>query len=300
MTVLTPAPVPSVDLRVDRFVEAPEPLPLPAPGWGAAQALEALAEARLTLPHLPEATLVSVLTTVVMRAGDLAVKVYPPGTDAGHLERIRTEVSGTRAAVTPCSPPVTTSVGVVAVAPWLTVGRPVGWRQLGGLLRRFHADTDLAELPPWQPLRRLPSQVAGLDPDLAEVFLDARRQLLTALECTTSVLGYGVIHGDVSPANAMYGPRGPVLIDLDFAAHGPREYDLASAARRCASGELDRFTYRQFCRAYGFDVRGWDGLTLLDRVAELGGVAFALWDSRQQGLDVEWAGQAAQRWRTPL
>ena len=280
---------------------APVSLPLPVGSWGATEAMAALAEARPRLPdHLPDATVVSALTTVVLRAGDHAVKVYPPGTDAAHLNRLAFALSGSASAHLPRQPAVVTTYGVVTLTPWLPAARPVSWAELGAVLRAFHVEHATADVPRWTPLSRLPSQVAMLPSEQAAVLLDAREALLGALSEIRSEVGYGAIHGDVSPSNVMRTPAGPRLIDLDWVAWAPREYDLASAARRVRAGEISPRTYAGFCRAYGFDVRGWTGLSVLDRIADLGGVAFRLWDSRHHGLDLDWVHKEVRVWRTPL
>ncbi|MCW2802428.1 MAG: hypothetical protein QOF52_1448 [Propionibacteriaceae bacterium] len=284
---------------LDTSLLAVEPLPLPMVGWGESEAQAAVAEARLVVDLAP-ATVVSALTTVVLQAGDVAVKVYPPGTDPGHLADLSRQLAGTDTAVLLHQPPIVTSYGVVSLSRWLPGGRPASWPRVGSLLRRFHDHSATVVLAPWVPLRRLVPQVEGLPEESAAVLLDARATLLTALAEVLSVLGEGPIHGDVSPSNVLVGPDGPQFIDLDFAAHGPREYDLASAARRRASGEMNDRTYRKFCRRYGFDVREWDGLPLLNRIAELGAVAFRLWDSRHHGLDLDWLDETVGYWRTPL
>jgi Phosphotransferase enzyme family len=276
-------------------------LPLPLHGWGAEQALAALAEARDRVPlDSGTAAVVSALTTVVLRVGDQAVKVYPPGTDPAHLRRLSCALSGSPTAHVPVSDPVETSHGVVVAAPWLTDTRPVSWPDLGALLRAFHQDHAAADVPPWAPLSRLDSQVAGLPAEAAAVLRDARDTVLGALAEVRSELGEGTIHGDVSPSNVMWSPAGPRLIDLDWVGRAPREYDLSSASRRVANGEMSPETYDAFCAAYGFDVRSWAGLPLLDRIADLGGVAFRLWDSRHHGLDLDWVEDELRVWRTPL
>jgi hypothetical protein len=276
-------------------------LPLPTASWGLPEAREALAEAQLVLPvPLRRARVVSALTTVVLRAGQHAVKVYPPGTDAGHLAGITEALQGTGTALLPVCDPVVTSHGVVSVSPWLSGTRPVGWRDTGALLRRFHDAHADAPVPAWDPLRRVVALAADLPDDAAAVLLDARLALLTALSGLHSPLGVGVVHGDVSPSNVMRRPGGPVLIDLDFVARAPREYDLTSAARRYESGEIDAATYREFCDGYGSDVRSWDGRVVLDRIALLGGVAFRIWDDRRNGVPLGWLDQAVRHWRTAL
>jgi hypothetical protein len=228
------------------------------------------------------------------------VKVYPPGTDPQHLARLTTALAGSATALLPVAEPVVTSWGVVSVSPWLTGTRRVGWGATGTLLRRFHTEHADADVPAWDPLRRVVTQADGLPDDAAAVLLGARTALLDALAGLTSPLGTGVVHGDVSPHNVMHAGQVPLLIDLDFAARAPVEYDLTSAARRLDSGEIDRATYRAFCRGYGYDVRGWDGRVVLDRIALLGGVAFRLWDDRRQGAALDWLDDAVATWRTPL
>jgi Phosphotransferase enzyme family len=278
-----------------------DPLPLPVGRWGAEDALDALAEARLALPiPLRRPRVVSALTTVVLRSGQHAVKVYPPGTDPAHLARIGRALADTSTALLPVADPVVTSSGVVSVSPWLTDRRPVTWAEAGRLLAAFHAAHGRADVPAWDPLRRVVVLAADLPDEAAEVLLTARLELLAALAGLHSPLGVGVVHGDVSPANVMRGPHGPVLIDLDFVARAPREYDLTSAARRFEAGEIDAASYHGFCAGYGADVRSWDGRLVLDRIAQLGGVAFRIWDDRRGGRSLSWLDDAVRRWRTAL
>ncbi|WP_298459133.1 phosphotransferase enzyme family protein [uncultured Cellulomonas sp.] len=278
-----------------------DPLPLPAATWGAPDALDAVAEAALVLPlTLSRPRVVSALTTVVLRAGRHAVKVYPPGTDPAHLARTTAALAGTATALLPVAAPVVTSSGVVSVSPWLGDARPVGWAATGAVLRAFHDAHADADVPDWDPLRRLVALAPDLPDDAAGVLLDAREALLRALRGLHSPLGVGVVHGDLSPANVMRRGGHPVLIDLDFVARAPREYDLTSAARRFVAGELDAATYRAFCDAYGADVLGWDGRGVLDRIALLGGVAFRLWDDRRRGAALDWLDAAVREWRTPV
>lgn len=277
------------------------PLPLPGLSWGATDALAALAEARHSQPvPLPEASVVSALTTVVLRSGQHAIKVYPPGTDPAHLNRLADALAASGTAHLPISRATETPYGVVTVSPWLVAARPVSWAELGRLLRAFHDEHRAADIPHWRPLSRLPEQVRFLPDEQAEVLMEARAILLSALQEVGSVLGHGVIHGDVSPSNVMRSATGPRLIDLDWAARGPLEYDLAAAARRVRNGEISRRTYARFCAGYGHDVRSWPGLPVLDRIADLGGVAFRIWDSRHHGLDLDWVAEEVKVWQRPV
>jgi Phosphotransferase enzyme family len=282
-------------------------LPLPGQEWGPADALAALEEARPALGRVLDGThdgpipaavrVVSALTTVVLQAGPHAVKVYPPGTRAAHLARSAAALAGSATAHLPTAGPVVTATGVVTVSPWLDPAAPVTWPELGGLLRDFHRDHRHADVPRWSPLSRLASQVVGLPPAAARVLLRARDRLLADLDGVASDLGVGVIHGDVSLANALRSPDGPRLIDLDWVALAPLEYDLASSARRFRAGEISGETYEAFCTAYGADVLSWPGLDVLDRIADLGGVAFRLWDDRHRGRSLAWVADEVEVWR---
>jgi hypothetical protein len=168
VTVLDPAaaPVPTVGappisaLPVDPLPVDPlpvDPLPLPQPGWGADQAREAVAEAALVLPELAgPAHLVRAVATVVLRVGDRAVKVHPPGTDPMHLARVHAVLSDSPVALTATAAPVVTSHGVVTVTPWTPPEQPLGWGAVGEVLRVLHELPTAMALPPWVPLRRLP------------------------------------------------------------------------------------------------------------------------------------------------
>ena len=315
MTILLPAePLPGLGheallVAVRTPTETPaQRLPLPATGWGTAEAMQAWEAARGLLPMQvtgplllgAPVTLVSALTTVVLRVGDWAVKVYPPGTDAAHVGGVAEALRGSGTAHLPVCDPVETAHGVVTVFAWLPHARPVSWAETGRLLRDFHSEHGGAALPRWQPLSRLESQVTGLPPEQAAVLRTARTVLLDALAGVSSDLGEGPIHGDVSPVNVMRTAAGPRLIDLDWVAVGPREYDLAAAARRLRDGEISRGAYRRFCHAYGHDVRSWAGLPLVDRVAELGGVVFRIWDCRHHGWSTDWLEEELLSWRDPL
>jgi hypothetical protein len=297
MTLLpAAAPVVAPD---DRVLDTAFPLPLP--GWGAADAVAALSQAGPMLPvPLADCAVVSALTTVVLRAGAYAVKVYPPGTDPEHLRHLTAALSGSTAAHVPCAPPVVTDHGVLVLSTWQPATGPVSWSRLGGLLRSFHDQHADVPMAPWAPLSRLPGQAALLPPEAAGVLVEARAALLDALAGVRSELGEGLIHGDVSPSNVLGTPDGPRLIDLDWVARAPREYDLSSASRRYRAGEISRRTYAGFCRGYGFDVCSWPGLPVLDRVADLGGVVFRIWDSLHRGRDLRWLDRELRRWRTPL
>ena len=175
---------------------------------------------------------------------------------------------------------VVTSHGVVTVTPWTPAGPPLSWAEVGATLRALHDLPSATALPAWTPLRRLPAQLDHLPTAYAAIVLGARAAVLERLADLPPVLPAGAVHGDVSPDNVLRTAGGPRWIDLDFAAHGPREYDLSAVVRRYAAGEVGEADYRAFCRAYGADLRGWPGLAVYDALCGLSGLGFRLWLDR--------------------
>jgi len=258
----------------------------------------------LTEHHVATARVVQVVSTAVLEVAGLAVKIYPFGTDPARLSAQGRAVSTADGLwVAPVAAPVETAHGVAVAYPWLPPAEPVSWAEVGRLLRIWHSmPVDPTDLPRWTPLRRLPDQVAAYaarpdaDPGLVRVALAARDALLARVDNLTSDLGTGVIHGDVSPANVLRRDGRPVLIDSDFVAVGPLEYDLVSAAQRRERGDIDEGEYLAFCDAYGYDVRSWPGLGLVEEICSLGAVTFRLWCGVQRGEDVSWLGAALARY----
>jgi hypothetical protein len=306
----TVLPRPVVPRRVpSRTVVAPV-IPaarVPAdPPFGLPEALATLHSAAPALglgpAELATARVVQLVSTAVLEVGGLAVKIHPTGTDAPRLAAQGAVLDGDLW-VPPVGPPVVTPHGVAVAYPWLVPAHPVSWPEVGGLLRAWHATpVDPRGLPRWTPLRRLPAQVAAYaelpdhDPGLVRLALAARESLLARVGALEPVLGTGVIHGDVSPSNVLRRGGLPVLIDSDFVAVGPLEYDLVAAAQRRERGEIDEATYLAFADAYGFDVRAWSGLGLVEEICGLGAVTFRLRCAVQRGEDVGWLGGALARY----
>jgi Phosphotransferase enzyme family len=291
VTVLDPfaahvAPVPAA---VTAAVLPVDPLPLPQPGWGAVQALDAVAEAALVLPQLAApARVVRAVSTVVLQVGECAVKVHPPGTDPTHLARVHAVLADSPVALTAVAAPVVTSHGVVTVTPWTPPAQPLGWGEVGEVLRTLHDLPTAAALPAWVPLRRLPAQLLELPGEQARQLLDHRSALLDRLAGLVPALPAGAVHGDVSPDNVLATASGPRWIDLDFACAGLREYDVAAVVRRYGLGELSDADYRAFVHGYEADLRGWPGLALLDELCVLSGAGFRLWTDRCAGRPSDW------------
>ena len=67
-----------------------------------------------------------------------------------------------------------------------------------------------------------------------------------------------------------------MLVDLELAGLGPATYDLAPqlvAVRRYGAAPAG---FEEFSSAYGFDLRDWDGATLMCSVQELWVTAWAV------------------------
>lgn len=289
------------------LVASPTHSSLPAPRqsvddtapWGVQKALAAARDAApalgLAASDLDAIGVVQVVSTAVLHVGDLAVKVYPRSADLGRLRRTASVLTGHADIwVPPVSEPVVTAHGVVVAYPW-HAGDPVAWGEIGDLLSRWHAaDVAPGQLQPWAPLGRLPMQLmayagtATSDPGLVRIATQARGRLLEQVATLGTALGQGVIHGDVSPSNVLRRNGSPALIDSDFVALGPREYDLVPAAQRLAGGTLSAADYDAFCSSYGYDVRGWDGLPLIEEICRLGAITFRLWCAVQRGDDTAW------------
>ncbi|GAA3486237.1 phosphotransferase enzyme family protein [Streptomyces cremeus] len=188
-------------------------------------------------------------------------------------------------------------VGVPAVRPaagkpWLVDGHPVTlWHRLPDAVRPSEP-RDVAELlnlvhalpaPPFAlPPRDLLDGVerwlrlAGdaIDPEDA-VYLRGRRDGFAASAAAlVPHLPQGPIHGDALPRNVMVGPDGPVLVDLETFSSDFREHDLVVMALSLDRYGLPEERYDAFVAAYGWDVREWDGWTVLRGARETASCAW--------------------------
>lgn len=171
--------------------------------------------------------------------------------------------------------------------PWLVEGCPVSvWHlvesgvpppdlaDLGGLLRRLHGLADVrCRVPALDPVavaaRRVASPVPGLDEDDRVWLRDRCDRLRARYAQLQPVLRPGIVHGDARTGN-LTGRRGAaVLLDLESAAVGLREWDLVGplvALRRFGASGAE---YQQFVAAYGVDVRTWPGAAVLRDIREV-------------------------------
>ncbi|GFH37599.1 phosphotransferase enzyme family protein [Streptomyces pacificus] len=157
--------------------------------------------------------------------------------------------------------------------------RPAEARDLAPLLRLVHR---LPAAPFALPGRELLGGVerwlrlAGesIDPGDAAYLRERRDGFTTAVAGLAPQLPRGPIHGDALPRNVLVGPGGPVLVDLETFSCDLREHDLVVLALSRDRYGLAPAAYDAFTRAYGWDVREWDGCAVLRGARETASCAW--------------------------
>ncbi|MGW0757744.1 phosphotransferase enzyme family protein [Streptomyces sp. NPDC002814] len=252
-----------------------------------ARAREVLAAAGVLPGPARDARLLALGENAVFAAGDLVVKV---GRDAELLDRARRELDialWLEAAGVPAvraAEPKALLVEGHPVTVWHRMPdpvRPAEPRDLAELLRVVHAlpsPSSSFELPPrdllggverW--LRLAGDAISPADAD----YLRARRDgFATAAAALTPHLPPGPIHGDALPRNVHVGPDGPVLVDLETFSADLREHDLVVMALSRDRYGLPAAAYDSFTDAYGWDVREWDGCSVLRGARETASCAW--------------------------
>jgi aminoglycoside phosphotransferase (APT) family kinase protein len=157
--------------------------------------------------------------------------------------------------------------------------RPAVAADVAELLRLVHALPD----PPFAlPRRELLGGVerwlrlAGDAIDPADAaYLRARRDgFAAAAAALTPRLTPGPIHGDALPRNVHVGPDGPVLVDLETFSGDLREHDLVVMALSHDRYGLPAHEYDAFTATYGWDVREWEGCSVLRGARETASCAW--------------------------
>ncbi|MET7730514.1 aminoglycoside phosphotransferase family protein [Streptomyces sp. NPDC005402] len=221
----------------------------------------------------------------VFAAGDLVVKV---GRDAELLDRARREldiavwlaeagVPAVRAAE-----PKARLVEGHPVTLWHRLPdavRPADPRDLAELLRVVHAlPSPSFVLPPRELLGGVERwlRLAGdaIDPADAAYLRERRDGFAAAAAAVTPHLEPGPIHGDALPRNVHVGPDGPVLVDLETFSADLREHDLVVMALSRDRYGVPAEAYDAFVSAYGWDVREWEGCSVLRGARETASCAW--------------------------
>ncbi|MFF7136151.1 Ser/Thr protein kinase RdoA (MazF antagonist) [Streptomyces sp. SAI-126] len=231
------------------------------------------------------ARLLALGENAVFAVDDLVVKV---GRDAELLDRARreldialwlaqAEVPAVRAAE-----PEARLVDGHPVTLWHRLPdavRPAGPRDLAELLRVVHAlPAPPFELPPRELLggverwlRLAGDAISSAD---AEYLRRRRDGFVGAAAAVTPRLTPGPIHGDALPRNVHVGPSGPFLVDLETFSSDLREHDLVVMALSRDRYGLSADAYDSFTAAYGWDVREWEGCSVLRGARETASCAW--------------------------
>ncbi|MER6628476.1 aminoglycoside phosphotransferase family protein [Streptomyces sp. NPDC000987] len=250
-----------------------------------ARAREVLAAARVLPGPVGEARLLALGENAVFAAGDLVVKV---GRDAELLDRARRELdvalwlAGAGVPAVRAARPEPLLVAGHPVTVWHRLPdavRPAEPRDLAGLLRIVHAlPAPPFALPPRELLGGVERwlRLAGdaVDPADAAYLRERRDGFAAAAAALTSHLPPGPIHGDALPRNVHVGPDGPVLVDLETFSADLREHDLVVLALSRDRYGLPAEAYDSFTEAYGWDVREWDGCSVLRGARETASCAW--------------------------
>ncbi|GHH91909.1 phosphotransferase enzyme family protein [Streptomyces capillispiralis] len=250
-----------------------------------ARARDVLAAAGVLPGAGRDARLLALGENAVFAAGDLVVKV---GRDAELLDRARRElaVAGWLAAEgVPAVRPAEPTAALVEGHPvtvWHRLPepvRPAGPRDLAALLRLVHAlPAPPFALPPRELLGGVERwlRLAGDAIDPADAaYLRARRDgFASAAAALTPRLPPGPIHGDALPRNVHIGPDGPVLVDLETFSADLREHDLVVMALSHDRYGLPDEAYASFTGTYGWDVREWEGCSVLRGARETASCAW--------------------------
>jgi hypothetical protein len=250
-----------------------------------ARARDVLAAAGVLPGAAREARLLALGENAVFAAGDLVVKV---GRDAELLDRARRELDIALWLA---------EVGVPAVRaaepePLLADGHPVTvWhrlpdavrpaepRDLAELLRVVHAlPAPSFDLPPRDLLGGVERwlRLAGdaIDPADAAYLRERRDGFAAEAGGLTPHVAPGPIHGDALPRNVHVGPEGPVLVDLETVSSDLREHDLVVMALSHDRYGLPAEAYGSFTETYGWDVREWEGCSVLRGARETASCAW--------------------------
>ncbi|MGY1581294.1 phosphotransferase enzyme family protein [Streptomyces sp. MN13] len=250
-----------------------------------ALARDVLAEAGVLPGPAGDARLLALGENAVFAAGNLVVKV---GRDAELLDRARREldiagwleeagVPAVRAAE-----PKALLVEGHPVTVWHRLPdavRPAEPRDLAELLRVVHAlPSPSFDLPPRELLGGVERwlRLAGdaIDPADAAYLRERRDGFAAAAAALTPHLPPGPIHGDALPRNVHIGPDGPVLVDLETFSADLREHDLVVMALSRDRYGLPAEAYDAFTGTYGWEVRAWEGCTVLRGARETASCAW--------------------------
>ena len=172
----------------------------------------------------------------------------------------------------------------------------------GALLRRVHdvlADcpVPLPELDQFDLAVRHVAQLperSDLDESAIEFLAGKAEWMQREWARFGSELGTGAIHGDMAVDNVLTTTRGPVLIDLDDAQIGPREWDLVKVTPGSPGGWTAE-EWPEFARGYGYDMLSAPANDLLRDVRHLRTLVW-LFSNRLYAARLERANRLLAEW----
>ena len=250
-----------------------------------ARARDVLAASGVLSGPARDARLLALGENAVFAAGDLVVKV---GRDAVLLSRAQRELdvavwlAGAGVPAVRAAEAGALLVEGHPVTVWRRLPdpvRPAEPRDLAELLRLVHAlPAPSFALPPRDLLGGVERwlRLAGdaIDPADAAYLRRRRDGFAAAAAALTPRLTPGPIHGDALPRNVHIGPDGPVLVDLETFSADLREHDLVVMALTRDRYGLPAAAYAGFVEAYGWDVREWEGCSVLRGARETASCAW--------------------------
>ncbi|MEV0469640.1 phosphotransferase family protein [Streptomyces prunicolor] len=212
-------------------------------------------------------------------------------TRAGQQAAARREIAITRwlaehlvPAVVPIAMEQPVFVGERAVTFWqeLPPHRQGCTADLAPLLRGLHSlpvpAFEIGELDPFVRIETRLARARVLSDDDRAWLLARLAELRIAWADLPAGLPRCIVHGDAWRGNvAVIADGSRILMDFERAAVGQPEWDLTSTASALDTfGSISRDEYVAFCRAYGHDVRVWDGYPVLLGIRELRQVSIAV------------------------
>ena len=230
--------------------------------------------------------LVGIYGAALWQAGDVAIRVERPSTDARKLlDLVKVAaLAGVPVAAPVCDEPFEQPAGQVTLWRWIEAAQQdrVDHRCFGAAIRRLHQGVTAEQ---WlaagaRPIletfsHRLQNNLdvltaAGFDPSVVELL---RRQGATWAEVARSSLptplGQVALHGDPHPGNVISTEGGCVLVDWEFASVGPGEWDHSHLLMHVRRGQAPQRRYDEFAAGYGEDIRSWKGTEAWIRLHEV-------------------------------
>jgi aminoglycoside phosphotransferase (APT) family kinase protein len=222
---------------------------------------------------LEEPQLVAVRGAALWRAGEVALRVERPATDARQMLRL---VELAIAAGVPAVPPLRAEPiehrgEQVTLWRWVerATDREPDTACLGTALRLLHDHVlpsawEQAGAPPLlvqfeRRMARNLNELEGTDfnPDLTRLLREqVSIWVARAADGLDTPLGSVALHGDAHPGNLITTTAGCQLADWELACVGPGEWDHGHLLMHIRRGLTDPDRYDAFAAGYGIDIRG--------------------------------------------